>query len=280
MVDTAAFMKQYRTEGIAAFEQRYSMLRVGCTQEVVISGNTAEFLVTDSNNGTQKTRGPNGKIPYISTGNTQYTCTLVEGHGPYERTGFNIFSSQGNQKQSMLRESVGVLNRGIDDAIITQLDTATNDTGDYTTASMDMVVKAQVILGNNNVELEDEDSIFAAITPAFRAYLQQTTEFSSGDYVTVKPLEGPPRKMFRWNGVNWMVSTRLTGVGTAAEKCYMWHKNAIGHAANAADMDIVPGYDSKQDTSWVRSTLFHGSKLLQNSGIVQMKHDGAAYAAS
>jgi hypothetical protein len=43
---------------------------------------------------------------------------------------------------------------------------------------------------------------------------------------------------------------------------------------------INVGYDEKQDTSWSRATIFHGFKVLQNTGIVQMKHDGSAFNLS
>ena len=274
------FVTTYRDEHIAAFEQNYSILRVGCVQEAVIKGNSAVFLVSGSGGASAVTRGSNGLIPYGQTDNTQSTCTLYEKHAPFERTGFNIFASQGDQKRTMQMGSVAVLNRDIDQAIIDELDTATNDTGSSVTASLDLVIKAQVILGNAEVDITEEDSMFAVITPAMRGYLMQVTEFASGHYVDVKPFVGPARRMWRWMGVNWMVHPNLTGVGTSTEKCYMWHKNAIGHAANSKEMDVRVGYDEKQDISWSRATLFHGAKLLQNSGVVQIKHDGSAYVAA
>jgi hypothetical protein len=53
----------------------------------------------------------------------------------------------------------------------------------------------------------------------------------------------------------------------------MWHRNAIGYAVNVGEDSIDIGYDEKQDTSWSRATIFHGAKILQNTGIVQLKHD-------
>jgi hypothetical protein len=272
------YINNYRQEHIAVFEQNYSILRVGCVQESVVKGNTAIFLVSGSGGATAVTRGVNGLIPYSTTDNTQYTCTLVERHAPFERTAFNIFASQGDQKRTMQEGSVAVLNRDIDQTIIDELDTATVTTGNSVTASLDLVMKAIVKLGNAEVDVQEEDKMFALITPAFRAYLMQVTEFSSGDYVDVKPFTGPARRMWRWNGINWMVHPNLTGNGTSTEKCYMWHQNSLGHGANGKDMDVQVGYDGKQDLSWSRATLYHGAKILQNSGIVQMKHDGSAYA--
>jgi hypothetical protein len=45
-------------------------------------------------------------------------------------------------------------------------------------------------------------------------------------------------------------------------------------------MDTNIGYDGEQAYSWCRVSAHMGSKLLQNSGVVQMLHDGSAFAAS
>jgi hypothetical protein len=274
------FVTQYRNEQIATFEQRYSILRATCVQEAVAKGNSAVFQVSGSGSASAVERGVNGLIPYFTTDNTQSTATLVEAHAPFQRTSFNIFATQGDMKKVMHDEAIGTLNRHIDQKVIDQLDTATNDTGTTQAASMDMIMKSQVILGNNNVPIEEEDNMFAVITPAFRAYMLQTTEFASGDYVDVKPLVGPVRKMWRWAGINWMLHTGLTGAATSTEKCYMYHKRCIGHAANSKEMQVIVGYNEEQDYTYARATLYHNAKLLQNSGIVQMKHDGSGYAAA
>ena len=49
---------------------------------------------------------------------------------------------------------------------------------------------------------------------------------------------------------------------------------------NTGDIQALAGYHEEQDYSWARTTGFFGSKLLQNSGVVVMKHDGSAYVAS
>lgn len=269
---------QYREEYVASFEQDYSMLKIGCVRETVIKGNTAVFLVAGSGGETAVTRGSNGQIPYKSVSNTQNSCTLVEKHAPFEMTGFDVFANQGDQKRIMMKSSQAVLHRDIDQAIIDQLDTGTVTTGAASTASLDLVIKARSKLGNAEVPLSEEDNMFAAITPAFEGYLLQVKEFGSADYVEVKPFVGPAKRMRRWAGVNWMVHPNLTGVGTAAEKCFMWHKNAMGHAANTAEMNVDGGFERKQQISWTNASLWHGAKKLQDSGIVQMLHDGSAYA--
>lgn len=274
------YVTQYREDQIATFEQRYSILRDCCIRETMTKGASAVFQVSGSGSASAVSRGVNGQIQYFVTDNTQNTVALIEAHAPFQRSSFNIFVTQGNMKAVMHDEAIGTLNRHIDQKIIDQLDTATNDTGSAVTASMDLVMKAQVILGNNNVPIEEEDNIFAIVTPAFRAYLLQTTEFSNGLYVDTKPLNGPVRRMWRWAGINWMLHTGLTGANTSSEKCYMFHKRSMGHAANSGEMQVVVGYNEEQDYTYARASLYHNAKLLQNSGIVQILHDGSAYAAS
>lgn len=275
-----AFVTQYREEHIAAFEQNYSLLRATCVTHAQIKGNSAVFLVSGSGGATAVTRGSNGLIPYGAVSNTQYTCTLLEKHAPFEQTGFNIFASQGDQKKIMQMGSVAVLNRDIDQTIIDELDTATQDTGTSAPASVAMVAKSKAILGLAEVDLTDTENLFAVISPAFEAYLEQTPEYSRADYVDVKLYANKYRRMKRWFGINWFTHPNLTGAGTATEKCYMYHRNAIGHAANSKEMEVEVDYDKKQAISWSRASLYHGAKLLQNTGVVQMKHDGSAMVAA
>lgn len=279
------FEVNYKKEQIATFEQRYSLLRVACVQETMSSGGSLVFQVSGSGSATAVTRGANGQIPYFTTDNTQNTCTLVEAHAPFERTAFNIFATQGDMKGVMHDEAVGTLNRHIDQAIIDQLDTATQDTGAAQTASINMVMHGRTILSNNKVDMTNPDMIYGIVSPGFMAYLMHTPEFSSRDYVSVQPWMGPARRMLRWNGINWIEHQALSGsVGAgstgASEKCYLLHRNALGHAANSKEMNVQVGYDAKQDSSWARASLWHGAKKLQNTGIVQWLHDSSAFAAT
>jgi hypothetical protein len=157
-----------------------------------------------------------------------------------------------------------------------ELNNATNDTGSAQKASLDLAMYGLTILGNNEVPLDS--NISALITPAYHAYLMQTPEFASADYVNNKPFDGM-LTMYRWAGINWIVHPNLPGKGTNAEKCFLYHKTAIGHAANTAGLTSAVGYDEEQDYSFARATIFMGPKLLQNSGIVVMNHDGSGYAA-
>ena len=279
MADTA-FKTVYIEEWIAGLEERQSWLRQCVTTKAQISGNTAVFLVADSGSATAVTRGSNGLIAARADNNTQNSCTVAEWHDLVRKTGFTVDMSQGDQRQIMQQTSMGVINRKIDLDIIAALDGATNDTGAAATASVAMVMKSLAVLGNLFVPVEEEENMFGLITNAFWAYMMQTTEFASGDYVDVKSYTGNVKRMWRWAGVNWIRHPNLTGVGTTLEKCYLFHRSAIGHAMDKDRVVSVPGYNDEQSYHFVRTSGFFGSKLLQNNGIMQMKHDGSAYVAA
>ncbi len=278
-----AFQKQYRQETIAAFEQNQSLLRDSVTTEVVVKGNQAEFLVAGSGGATAVTRGVNGMIPARYDDNTQTTVTLTEWHDLVKKTRFNIFASQGDQRALMQRTTMGVINRKIDSDIITELNTATVNTGTASTASLALVMRSKTILQNSDVP--NDMGIFALITPAFEAYLIQIAAYASADYVDAKPMTGgngweDKPKIKRWLDINWIVHPNLPGKGTNAEKCFLYHRSAIGHAANVGGMDTAVGYDSEQDYSFCRASVFMGTQILQNSGVVVMNHDGSALVAA
>lgn len=268
---------QYRQELVASFEEGMSWLRQTTVTEAVIKGNQATFLVAGSGGASAVTRGINGLIPARADDMTQSTATLVEWHDLVRKTRFNIFQSQGDQRRLMQETTRKVLNRRIDADIVAQLDTATNNLGSATTMSLAVVGKALTTLGENEVPVEEEDKMWAVATPAVRGYLMQVPEFNSADYVEVKFLNGPARRVLRWAGFNWIFHPNLTGVGTSSEKCYFYHRDAIGSAFDSGEgLNTAIGYDDEQDYSYARASSFTGAKLLQQGGIVQFLHDASA----
>lgn len=282
MSDTA-FQIQYKQEYIAGFEQRQSLLRDTVTTEAVIKGNQAVFLVADSGGAVAVTRGTNGLIPARADNNTQYTATLQEWHDLARKTGFNIFASQGNQRQIMQDTTMGVMNRKIDDQIVTELNTGTVTIGSSTTIpSVSVFQNGRVKLSNASVPWDSNVTLLCQ--PSFLAYLEQAPEFAQADYVDMRPYAGQDASWkdkpmaYRWRNCLIIEHPNLPGKGTSSEKSFMYHKSAIGHAANMGGMDSKVGYDDEQDYSYARASLFMGAKLLQNAGIVVITADGSAYA--
>jgi hypothetical protein len=276
MAESAA-QTQYREQLVASFEEGTSWLRQTTVTEAVIKGNSAVFLVAGSGGASAVTRGINGLIPARADDMTQNTATLVEWQDLVRKTRFNIFQSQGDQKRLMQETTRKVLNRRIDADIIAQLNTATNNLGAATTMTLGQVAKATTTLGEAEVPVEEEDKMFALGTPAVRGYLMQIPEFTKADYVDMKFLTGPSRRMVRWAGYNWIFHPNLTGVGTSSENCFFYHRDAIGSAFDSGEgLNTAIGYNEEQDYSFARASSFTGAVLLQQSGVVLARHDASA----
>lgn len=278
----SAFQVQYRDEFVAGFEQRQSLLRETVTTEAVIKGGSAVFLVADSGGATTVTRGLNGTIPGRPDNLAQNTCTLTEEHDKVIKTGFNIFASQGNQRQIMQQSSMGVVNRKMDSQIITVLNTGTVNTGAAVPGTVTLFAKAQTMLGNASVPWDGNITLLC--TPAFLAYLQLAPEFANAQYVDTKANVNDPAwkdkpQMYRWRNTLIIPHPGCPGIGTTAEKCFLYHKSAAGHAADTSGMQSVVDYDKEDDYSFARTSIYMGAKLLQNAGVIVINHDGSALSA-
>jgi hypothetical protein len=108
---------------------------------------------------------------------------------------------------------------------------------------------------------------------------------ANGDYVDVKPMTGPVAA----TGAGWASTgssiPRLTGsVGAGSDGTIgeVLHVPPLGHRPRAGQpraLDTAVGYHDEQAYSYCRVSGTFGSKQLQNSGIVQIKHNAAAYVA-
>ena len=282
MVDIV-YQTQYRDEFIAGFEQHVSLLRDTVTTEAVIKGNQAVFLVADSGGSEAVTRGADGLISARADNQAQNTATLQEWHDLVRKTGFNVFASQGDQNAIMQMTTMAVINRKIDDQIITILDTSTVTIGSATTLpSIDLFQNARVKLSNASVPWDSNITLLCQ--PAFLAYLEQSPEFASADYISMRPYANDDPSWrdtpmaYRWRSSLIIEHPNLPGKGTSSEKSFLYHKNAVGHAANTAGMECPVGYNEEQAYSYCRCSMDMGAVLLQTAGVVDITADGSAYA--
>jgi len=280
----SAFQIQYRQEFIQAFEQHQSLLRETVTTEAVIKGQQAVFLVAGTGAAVAVTRGLNGRIPARADSLTQNTCTLVEWHDLVRKDGFNIFASQGNQRAVMQMTTMAVINRQIDQLIITQLNTGTVGIGAAgTIPNVSLFQNGRVKLSNAAVPWDSNITLLCQ--PSFLAYLEQAPEFANAQYVDVKPYGAGDTASwkdkpmaYRWRNTLIVEHPNLPGRGTTSEKSFLYHKIAVGMAIDTSGIQSPVGVDLEQDYSWARASAYMGSLLLQNTGVVVITHDGSAYA--
>lgn len=282
----AAFQTQYRQEFVKGFEQRVSLLRDTVTTDGEIKGNTMVFLVADSGGATAQTRGLNGLLSARNDNLNQFSCVLTEWHDLVRRTGFNIFASQGNARAIMQQTSLAVVNRKIDDQIINDaLASGTVTIGSSTVIpDVSLFQNGRVKLSNASVPWDSNITLLAQ--PSFMAYMEQAPEFTNAQYVDIRPYSGSDQNVswrdkpmaYRWRNCLLIEHPNLPGKGTTSEKSFLYHKTAVGQAADSSGMKTAVGYNDEHDYSYARTSMYMGAKLLQNAGIVVITADGSAYA--
>lgn len=276
MAETA-YSVIYRNQWEAAYERSETLLRDMTTREVMTEGRQATFLIAASGRE-MVTRGNNGLIPSSADDLTQITVTLEEKHDLSQKTEFNIFAGQANQREIMIRMGLNTLNREIDRAVLDVLATGTIDIAAGTVFNERVVQNAKAVLGNNDVP--DDGQLFGLLTPSQFEMLMGIDRATSGDYVDRKVLNDTSPKVYEWHGVKWMKHSGLPGIGTASAKNYIWHKSAVGHAMAGSVPSVKAGENDEHDYYYVRHTIYHGAVILQNEGVVVMTLDDTILSAS
>ena len=176
---------------------------------------------------------------------------------------------------------MAVLNRKIDELIINELDTATGSKGSASVAaSVDLFQRGRVALTNAEVPWDSQITLLAQ--PSFIANLERDDAFANAEYVSLKPYAGDDMSwrdvpmMYKWRSAMICEHPRLPGKGTSSEKSFLFHRSAIGHAADVKGMESAVGYDDEQGYSYARCTMNMGSRLLQNEGVIPFIHDTLA----
>lgn len=264
----------YRDEYVAAFEQRQSYLRDSVTGEAMVKGNSAIFLVTGKAD-TMKERGVDGLIPAANETDTQVTINLKEMHHRATQTGWDIFTGQSDRRRILQERGMKAANKEIDDTILTALDatTTTYNSGSAITLSYGKLVDIISELYENEVDVDG--MITCVWSPKAYARILTFAQATSIDYVNSKPLVEGPRP-FQFLGATHIMHPRVPGVGTSTAKNFVYHKAAIGHAIDTAGIKTEIGYNGEHDYSYARHTVFHGAKVLQNSGIIEVTTDDTA----
>jgi hypothetical protein len=269
MADNTVTPTLYATEWTAIYEQKKSLLRGTVTTKGEVKGSSFVFII-ESAADIAVERGPDGLIPSADDTQASTSVTLKEYHHKAVKTNFNIYSSSVDQRGSMQRRGVVSINNKTDQLIIDELETTGYNTGAAAAASLAMLLLACTTLDANFVP--DDGERYGLLTPMAWAQMMKVNQFASADWVPDQPFM--KYKEWRlWNGVKWVKHANLPGKGTAAAKCFVYHKSALGHALNQGEMQTKMGVNEEHDYSWARTSAYQAAKMIQDEGAVLMTHN-------
>ena len=259
----------YRTEAIAQFELKEALLRDTVTIEDVDKGETATFAIYGLAGKTAVTRDLNGLIPGDNINGSQVTAILRERHFVAEHTDFDVFASQSNRIKAM-QQGTSVIYRDMDAEILKALDAGSGHQFTSAGLSLQDILRSVASLATSKAAKE----LTAVISPAASAYLHQIDSFTNINYTDTKVFGDSNAMMaFKWMGVNFIVHPDLTGVGTPNAKCFVYAKEAVGHAIARGKLDFTIGFDDRHAFHYTRASAAHAAVVLQSTGVVEITHD-------
>lgn len=275
--DLDVLQEIFANEFTQTYQQRMSVLRGTVQTKGSVQGEKFHFITSGAVDTAVK-RAANGDIPVASRKRSKVTATLEAYYHHMRVPGFNIAATSVPERIQMSKDGVMSINQATDQMIIAEMEKTTYNTGAAAAASLSWALAACELLWENEVPPDGE--CYAIVTPKAWAQLMKIKEFASRDYVDDKPFMKKV-EMRNWMGVKWMVHTRLPGRGTNAAKCFLYHKDAVGHALATPNTGgngyaIEIGVDREQDRSWALAKSYQGAALIQAEGVIQINHDDTA----
>ncbi|PJF23521.1 MAG: hypothetical protein CUN56_00545 [Phototrophicales bacterium] len=276
----------YKDQLVAGYERDTTKLKRFVNTEPVEKGGSVVFTIADSNSASATKRGSDGLYPASTVNNTSVTVSMEEWTNMQRLNGFDAFKTAGNQAERLIKNCSLAIGRKTDDLIMDALSNGTQVvSGGASTDALNLLLTAATMLRNQNAGMYDDDGITAVISPAFYDAIGRTASFSSADYAQIDYMvNGIPviGEVQRFRGVNIIESTAISGLASASESCYVFHRDAIGFAMKSSDgvmnePDLEVGFNNEQNYSYARCTAIMGASLLQNTGVVKMLFDASAY---
>lgn len=268
--------EQFRNEIQLELQQDTSVLRETTTKETVTQGDGAYFPVIGKSSGLSERAG-DGEFPFDNPTHTRVKVSIVEKAVKDQIKNSDLQEGQVDAREAVVKSQVAAVNREFDNAIITALD-ATTTTFSLTSnlLSSGGALGAVTKLYENKVP--NDGGSFGILTPKAWARMINSDRVGNLDWVTTPLVPNGPQ-MFRWLNVTWMMHPNLPGVGTSGAKIFLYHKSCVGHACAPEERKTTVTPDEPNRRWMVTSSLYHGAKIIQTEGVIEMTHDDTAAIA-
>jgi len=246
--------------------------------------------------GTATTKARHGTITPMNQTHTAHQATLSDFYAgdwvdKLDEAKINI-----DERDAIAKSGAMALGRKIDSQIDTLLAAANTDNVTITVTSAGAVRAGLLQMAANlySNDVPNDGDVYGALSAVMWSRAMAITDFSSSDFIGANGLpftEGVPTggRFKEWMGVKWVMSTGLTGDGTATANSYVWHKSSIGygagkHAGNVAGRNSVSAditWHGDRASHFVNHSMSGGGVTIDGNGIIEgNSNDTTAIAAT
>ncbi len=263
-----SFIKHFQAEVVNAYSQMGSKLKSTVRSKNNIKGASTTFQIIGKGVAASKTR--NGQVPTMKLSHTPKECTLSDYYAGEWVDSLDELKVGHDERKVVAQAGAYALGRKTDELIINALKTTTTTVGSAAAALTKAVILEAFTLLNKE-DVPDDGERYAIVSPQAWNQLLSIEEFSSADYVGAKTPFVAGCESRKWLGINFIMHTGLPATGsgaTAAHTCFIYHKNAVGHAV---------GMDIKTDITWhgdyaahfVNNMMSQGACLIDPKGVIK-----------
>lgn len=265
----------YNAEFVKNYNQNMAIIPQFCMQQGWMngSGQCVFTIVEDDAQATSRSR--TGTIAYGNPNQSTVTVTLTESIGAERIDNFSAFKSSVDARRVMYERVSGAIGRDVDSKILAELDLRSTLHNGGTAVTVDLAGISSLVRSFRQNTFGGKGDVTCLVTDAFLLGLENIPQVSSSDYAEIKMPSG--NRAFRWRGINWVAHERLSGRGTTAAKCFMFHRNAVAYKSNG-EPSMITDFDRKDLFYFCNAQIWDASRVLLPLGVLQfVSNDQAAY---
>lgn len=268
---SSAFVRQYEAEVHVAYQQGGSRLRNSVRVQTGVVGRSTTFTRIGKGQATQKTR--KGDVVTMDVDHSQVECLLSDWYAPDYVDKLDEFKIKHDERRVLTQAGAYAVGRKVDDLVIsaaTSAVTAANTVGTGAAVlGLDNCLEAFALL--NEADVPDDGQRYAIIGPRQWNALLKIEQFANSEYVGNDYAWLKGREAKRWLNIVWMMHNGLTKTGsgaTAATKCLLYHKTAVGLGENGSGIKAEINYVPQKVAHLCNNMISCGAVVIDPQGVV------------
>ena len=277
------------------FQRRGSYLKEAVRMKTDVVGSTAVFQKIGTGVATTKAR--HGTITPMNQVHTAPSCTLADFYAGDWVDKLDEAKTNIGERDAIASGGAMALGRKVDSQITTVLDTTSQATVTLTVTSKATILATAIEFAEAawDNDVPNDGEVYCAVTPRYWSQLMLLEQFNRSEFVNASGMaftSGPTLGAGRWKdwmGIKWKMQTGLPGAGTAAAKCFIWHKQAVGYAVAASAGNVAANESVSADITWhgeraahfVNHMMSGQAVLIDDTGVIEGNlNDTTAIATS
>ncbi len=262
-----SFVKQFEREVHEAYQRRGSLLRGTVRTKNNVRGASTTFQKVGKGAATTKAR--HGQITPMNASHDPIECQLADFYAGDWVDKLDELKTNHDEREVVANAGAWGLGRKTDELVLTAAVATTSFVGDFTGA-MTRNLFLESVEALNGADVPNDGGRFGLLSPRQWSVAMTINEFASADFVG-KDLPFVKAAGSRtWLGVNWIMHTGLTGVGSNQTRCLLYHRTAIGHAVGADVMTDITWHGDRA-AHFVNNMMSQGACLIDPEGVVEIR---------